>query len=108
MKAHEIKPLMERVTKFNALSARFSVLEELIRKLDNDHVGCSDSPFTGNTRESRRITELNISFSATLGLEKPVEMRFSSLHIPAYDLCKFLELQLKKQQDAVKAEMDAL
>lgn len=52
-------------------------------------------PFTGNTRESRKVHSMQINFTATRGTSPAVELKIYDLDIEASELGQFIEAQLR-------------
>jgi len=67
---------------------------------------CGQGPFTGNTRESRRVISMKIQFSATLGGAAPVDIEISNMHIKAYELGRALESMLRSEMKLLNDEME--
>lgn len=98
----------KRVETFNRLNAGRSALRNTIQKMDLPISGSCASPFTGNTRESRKITNMRIDFSATLGGEGPVTLDLDYMQISAGDFGRMLEKLLEDKMTKLNAEIDAL
>lgn len=69
---------------------------------------CGQGPFTGNTRESRRVESMEILFTSTRGGSPAVATSLRALRFEAYELGRALESMLTAQLDAVNAEMKKL
>lgn len=110
MKPHEIKILEDRLARYRQLgSRRAAIVEALHRVSEDDATGPhGQSPFTGNTRESRNITSIRLVFSPTLGGAVGVETGLTELQIPASILGDFLRKFFSAQLGSVTAEMEAL
>lgn len=113
MDAREAAQQKLRIEKFTRLdSARYSIYAT--RKKMNEKSGeegtvrSHSSPFTGNTRESRNIVSLKISFSPTCGGEPPRELELTDLHIPAWALGDAIEKLLSTRLAQLNAEIEKL
>lgn len=107
MTYQEFKHQKERTKKFAQLSERLEVIQQSISGIRRqDPAGpCHQGPFTGNTRESRRVLSLTISFSATRGGAAPVSTNISDLNISASDFGDFLTQQLNNEFETISKQM---
>lgn len=113
MSPQEAKHHQQRLLKFNFLDAARSALHSTLAKMSekSGYPGTVQShadPFTGDTRESRRVAWLKIGFTATLGGEPPVELDLNYLNIPAWEFGNALEAAIKKQIAALNAAIEKL
>lgn len=69
---------------------------------------CGQGPFTGNTRESRRITGMSIRFSTTRGGSSPVEIVIADMEIEAHEVGQMLALMLERKIMVLSAEIDQI
>lgn len=110
MNAQEAQRLHLRITEYHGLEA---LLKQTRTAIDQITLSRPDDPnqtgpFTGNTRESRLITQLDISFSQTRGGSPPVSMTIQDLRISASDFKEALLVMLNKRKSDLKKQMDAL
>lgn len=116
MNSHEVQQQKKRIETYDKLSERRAEIREALdlltgqRRIAPDNPGAKDInyPFTGNTRESRRVLALSIDFTATLGTAPPMSLELDELHIPAWELGRFLQTCLQAQLDAIDKEIAAL
>lgn len=110
MKANEVKTMTERLARFHALTARLNEINEALRiiRISDEDAPCGQTPFTGNTRESRRVDSLLICFSETLGRSPAVRLQISNMKISASNLGRFLETELDHDRLKITAEIEAL
>lgn len=110
MNHHEAKKMEDRTAQFRALETRSNQIRCAIShlSLEDPTAPCRASPFTGNTRESRRIKVLNIEFTSTRGGGPPVSREIGDLLIPAWEFARQLEVILKAQLELVTAEMEKI
>ncbi len=110
MKTHEVKLLREKLVKFNELETRLNAVNMLLNRIQADDPDgpCGQGPFTGNTRESRRVNDLVINFSKTLGGSPGVSMSLSGLNIYAGKFEDFLVHELKLEAERITKSMDEL
>jgi len=98
------------VKRYDELAARAAQIHALIKEIEaDDPTGpCKESPFTGNTRESRKVLGLSIQFSATLGRSPPVNKELGHLNISASKFADFIIGDLTAQLKAIQEEMEKL
>lgn len=110
MKAHEVKALTERIAKFNALTTRIAEIDDTLNKMRTPEpdAPCGATPFTGNTRESRRLNSVLLCFSRTLGGAPTVNISLEKLDIPASQVGNFIETALRNQREKITEEIEAL
>lgn len=110
MTPHEAKALEVKLDMFRRLSARSEQLRAIIDQLtlNRDSDPNKTGPFTGNTRETRKITRLRIDFSKTLGGSPEVDMTIDSLNIPARDFQRFMLSLLHTEAGVIQSEMEKL
>lgn len=107
MTRQEAKLASDRVQKYNTLQAFRDKVQAALDTVTEDWKEkgpCGQGPFTGNTRESRRVVSMHICFTHTLGGAPPVEMEIEGMHISAWDLGMYLERELRKKLDEIDAE----
>ena len=91
MTEQEYIAIRERLSKYGKLcKARDELYKarEVITRPWTETGPCGQGPFTGNTRESRRIDSMSIKFTATRGGSPPVGEDIFNLHIEAWDFAK--------------------
>ncbi len=108
MTDQEAKQQEQRITKFRELEKLRDEIRGAISMVtepwkDGPH---GQGPFTGNTRESRRVRSIEIRFTPTLGGAPAVETKIENLGIEACALGRFLEGQLRERLALVLAEME--
>jgi hypothetical protein len=115
MNEHEVSHQKKRIENYDRLCERRSEIREALDLVTGHRRIAPDTnpkdvnfPFTGNTRETRRVLTLNIDFSSTLGGSTPMSLRLDDLNIPAGELGRFLEARLKAQIDAINQEIEKL
>lgn len=102
--------MTERLAKFSALTARLGEISATIQKMSTPEADapCGQTPFTGNTRESRRLESVLLCFSSTLGGSPPVNLTLEKLKIPAGQIGSFIETALQNQRVKIVEEIEAL
>lgn len=100
----------ERISKYRELCKRRSEIYAAIKAIsspqpDGPH---GQGPFTGNTRESRRVKSMHIQFTATRGGAAPVEMHIGGLHIEASELGRALESMLREKLGPINEAIEKL
>ncbi len=115
MKSREVDQQRKRIAEYEKLCGRRS---EIHRSLDlltgQARIGPDTNPkdinfpFTGNTRETRRVSHLVIEFTRTLGGADPMSLRLLDLNIPAGELGRFLRACLETQIESINKEIEAL
>jgi len=80
MTDRDLKIQAERVAAFHRLSERAAAIRKVLAEMGHPKVQDS-GPFTGNTRESRRVDSLRIFFSPTLGRAPAVDIMLTDLGI---------------------------
>lgn len=115
MNEHEVAQQKKRLETYDRLRERRSEIREALDLVTGQRRIAPDTnpkdinfPFTGNTRESRRVLALNIDFTSTLGTAPPMSLKLEDLNIPAWEFGRFLETCLKAQLDAINAEIEKL
>jgi hypothetical protein len=102
----------QRLARFSQLEAIQKELYELIQRIKEDDVNgpCGQGPFTGNTRESRKIRRIEIYFSKTRGGAEEVDKRMNleCLLLEAFDFGKELEAKARARLAIVIKEIEAL
>ncbi len=106
MTAQDVKQQEYRIEQYHALTKRITQLEETLRVMAAPLHECTDSCFTGNIRESRRVTRMDVTFSATLGMQPGGTIAYCNLDIPAGQLGDLLAQnvrgELKIRQDELQ------
>lgn len=102
--------LEKNLSEFKRLSEVLSKLRDTHRSiLMDDPTGpCNQSPFTGNTRESRRVLSMIIHFSNTLGGAHGVSKTLEGLDLPAWEFGRYLKEYLEKRIEEIQAEIAKL
>ncbi len=110
MKPHEIELMQKRMDEYRRLEKRCDEIRFAINEITRgDPTGpCEQGPFTGNTRESRQISMIDISFTATLGGAKPVNMHLEKLFIHAGSFGDALKKMLEQELAKVVVAMETL
>ena len=110
MNEQEAKLQSDRVEKFRKLDAVKTQIREAITKITEDcPTGPNGSgPFTGNTRESRRIQSMHLKFTATRGGAHAVELEIPELYIEANELWRAVEAMLRAKLKLVIEEIEKL
>jgi len=110
MTPQEAKELKFRLDAFTRLEKRADELSFIINQITADSPTDPNQtgPFTGNTRETRKITRLRIDFSTTLGGSPEVDMTIDSLNIPARDFQRFMLSLLRTEAGVIQSEMAKL
>jgi hypothetical protein len=96
-----------RLSKFNELTSRRKEIREALKLLtEPDPNGpCGQNPFTGNTRESRKVTDLQFGFTQTRGGAPGITLSVYDLNIRASDLGRAIEEMLRAELASVTKEM---
>lgn len=97
----------ERIAKFRRLEERALNIRWALAAMEEPKVQGS-GPFTGNTRESRRVDAMRLCFSPTLGGAPAVELDLNALNISASSFGMWLERELRSQLESVTAEQEKL
>lgn len=110
MTPQEAIELTVKLETFRRLNERCEAIRKIIDQLTTNRPDDPNQtgPFTGNTRETRKITRIRIDFSKTLGGSPEVAMTLEDLHIHARDFQTFLLSTLRTQQDTLRSEMEKL
>ena len=111
MKENEVKEQTARIIKYQELERiRNEVLHALsvVTRPWVDTGPCGQGPFTGNTRESRRVDRMLIEFTATRGGACAVSTDIVNPHIEAWELGRVLESMLREKLKTINAEMEKL
>lgn len=109
MKAEEIKTMMERIAKYNALETIRQDINTSLNDIAFANIPFRDSPFTGNHRESRLVESIEIRFTKTRGGENATSINLTRLHgVEGCELGEWLKATLRKKLEAVNAEIEAL
>lgn len=95
----------DRITRYKELKARAEQIRFSIQILEESS---TTSPFTGNTRESRKVDRMTIVFTASEGGDVPVTRIFDALMIPATALHALLTAHLREQWKIVQEAMAKL
>lgn len=106
MKPHEAKEQEARVSQYRVMEqARDRIVAnlEIIKG-----TGDATQPFTMGSRDSRRISDIQIWFTETCGGAPPVNMKIKDLHIEAWRVGRALESALLSKLTAIAAEMEEL
>ena len=101
---------ISRVEKYKELCTRrdkFNELLHLIQRSDPEGP-CQQGPFTGNTRESRRVNAITINFSKTRGGAPSVDLWLQGLELEAHEFGSYLQSHLNKQIKNINDEIEAL
>jgi len=69
---------------------------------------CGQGPFTGDTRESRRVRDITIYFTQTRGGAEGVTATLRELHIEAFEFGHYIISALEKQRAEIDKQMKAL
>jgi hypothetical protein len=107
MNTKEAETQAGRIEKFRELQA---VRDKTVWALDaitkSDPTGpCGQGPFTGNTRESRQVKCLRMSFTQTRGGSPPVEISIDDLFVEASELGRELQRMLRARLERIEKEM---
>lgn len=104
----ELQIQRTRIETYAQLRDRADGLRAALAALDTPFGTHKQSAFTGNTRESRRIAEMKIWFTRTIGGEAPVDLALSPLDVPATEVGALLRNLLTKELAAVRQQMETL
>lgn len=98
----------QRLSKYQKLKALRGKYRDALHVVTvNDPEGPhGQGPFTGNTRETREVLTMNLTFSKTLGGANMCGMQIEFPGIPAYDLGKFLKQQLEMKLNEIDKEIE--
>lgn len=106
MTTQDADNLESKISKFRELQAEE---KKLYAAIENVSASYSESPFTGNWREARRVTKLHLYFSGTNGgapsTDVPVPI---SPGIDAFELSNFLKEALTRKLHTVQKHMKEL
>jgi len=110
MTESEARTIESKVALFRKFYEKREELFKLMRELtEGDPDGpCGQDPFTGNTRETRRVNAITIEFSKTLGGDPEVKYHYSGFSISAYDLGQFLKLRVQDGIETLTKEIEKL
>ena len=110
MDEQELKMQMGRVTKYRELEKVRNEIYAAIKAVTKDQKDgpCGQGPFTGNTRESRKVRSMHICFTATRGGAPAVDMDIGDMHIEAWELGKAIEAMLWAKLEPINAEIAKL
>lgn len=111
MNSQEVKTQMARVERWKELCAirdKYNGLLRLITREDPDGP-CGQGPFTGNTRESRRVEAITVEFTATRGgSPRYPNMRLEGLDLEAFAFGSYLQSHLNKKIKEINDAIEAL
>ena len=94
MKIEELRVQQQRLERYQKLAAIRQEIQtalDIIKEPWTETGPDGQGPFTGNTRESRKVLSVKIQFSATLGGACPVSIEIPAMPISAWDLGRALE-----------------
>ena len=100
----------KRIERFKKLDAARREIEASLKTITEPwpEGPSGQGPFTGNTRESRNVISMQITFSCTQGGASPVGMVLQNLNISAHDFGKLLEGMLRERLGWVTKEIEEL
>lgn len=107
MNYQEVKVLEQRLKKYRDLEAARAEVQMALDVMDQKGEFHAP-PFTGNTRESRRVLGLTIRLSATQGGEKPTEVELRDLGVSAWLFGDNLKQQLREKLELIDKEMEKI
>lgn len=110
MNEQEAKLQEERLQKYRELAFLRGQLYSALQIITEPHKEgpCGQGPFTGNTRESRQVRELQVFFSSTRGGAPAVELNIPNLNIEAWELGRALESILRAKIKLIGVEMEKI
>lgn len=109
MKEREVVAQTARISKYRELEKMRDEIYAALKVITEPRdVPGEQSPFTGNTRESRQIRSMKISFTETRGGAPAVEIEVPTMHIGASELGRAIESMLRAKLAVVSAEMEKL
>ena len=110
MKEQDVKESMARISKYRALETLRDEISLALKKVTEPWAEgpSGQGPFTGNTRESRKVRSMIIRFTETLGGAAGVELEIPKMHIEAWELGQALEAMLREKLNAVNDAMEKL
>jgi hypothetical protein len=110
MNAAEFKQQQDRIAEYQRLREYRDEVQkclDAITEPDSDGP-CGQNPFTGNTRESRRVTRIAFDFSPTRGGAPEVSRSLNYPHIEAHALGIALADMLRAKLSEVDAKITKL
>jgi hypothetical protein len=110
MTEQEAKEIMERVCKYRALEKVRDEVRTALEVITQPWTDgpCGQGPFTGNTRESRQVSQMTIQFTATRGGSPAVSVDIYKMHIEAHELGRALKEMLGAKLEAINAEIEKI
>lgn len=111
MTAQEAKFQADRIFKYDKLKKLRDEAYEVRARLTEEwkeNGPCGQGPFTGNTRESRKVNQLHIMFSRTRGGAREVEIKINNISIEASRLGRFLVSEVEARIASITAEIEKL
>jgi hypothetical protein len=107
----EVKEQMGRITRYRELERIRNEMYAALTKVTEDWKGIGPSdqgPFTGNTRESRRVRSMHVWFTKTQGGADAVDIEIPTMHIEASALGQSLASMLRAKIASIEAEMEKI
>jgi len=106
----ESKQLREKLDRFEKLTNALSIQCDALNCIEQDDPSGTrgQSPFTGNTRESRKVSKITIQFTSTRGGAKEVIEAISGLDIEAFEFGRFLAEKTRENISAIESEIASL
>lgn len=110
MKAHEAEEQTARLLKYRQLEGILAEIRAALETVTEPWPNgpCGQGPFTGNTRESRRVKFMHIEFTETRGGAPPASVTISPLHIEASALGVHLANMLREKMTLIRGEMEKI
>lgn len=105
--AKQQRATLDRYETLSALRKKFQRVIDMVTASDPNGP-CEQGPFTGNTRESREVEGMVMSFSKTKGGSEKVVMEIDGLNINAFEFGKFLCSQARAKLMSIEAEISQL
>ena len=103
MTPDEVRVQTLRIEQFRALEQRERQILGALADMEEPKIQGS-GPFTGNTRETRRVINMRIDFSETRGKAPEISISLDSLHIEARELGDWIREKLTAQIKAIREE----
>jgi hypothetical protein len=103
----ECKAQSLRIEKYRILESAYNEASAALHSI-TDTQASGQSPFTGNTRESRRVESIHIEFSPTRGGAPAASIDLYSLGIGALECEQAICGMLQKRLESISAEMEKI
>lgn len=110
MSEQEVKEQTARISKYRALETLRDEILNALKAVSEpwENGPCGQNPFTSNTRESRQVRSMHITFTPTRGGACAVETEIPNMHIEAWELGHALAQMLQAKLELVRTEMESL